>query len=51
MCDVVVVVVLLSPAMRVVVCVRFGLSTVCESENVFMMSMKSLCNWVCSCGG
>ena len=45
MCDVVVVVELPSPAVRVVVCVRVGLCTVCESENVFMMSMKSSCNW------
>ena len=44
-CDVVVVVVLPSPAVRVVVCVRVGLSTVCESANVFMMFMKSSCNW------
>ena len=44
-CDVVVVVGLPSPAVRVVVCVRVGLSTVCESENVLMMSMKLSCNW------
>ena len=44
-CDVVVVVVLPSPAVRVMVCVRVGLSTVCESEKVFMMFMKSTCNW------
>ena len=41
----VVVVELPSPAVRVVVCVRVGLSTVCESENVLMMSMKSSCSW------
>jgi len=33
------------PAGRVSVCVRVGWSTVCESENVLMMSMKVSCNW------
>ena len=34
-----------SPPGRVEFWVRVGLSTVCESENVLMMSMKSSCNW------
>ena len=34
-----------SPAGRVVICVRVGWSTVCESEKVFMMSMKVSCSW------
>ena len=33
------------PAGRVSVCVRVGLSTVCESEYVFMMSMNVSCKW------
>lgn len=33
------------PAGRMVICVCVGLSTVCESENVFMMSLKVSCNW------
>ena len=40
MCDVVE-----GPAGRVIVCVRVGQSTVCESENVFMMSMNVSCSW------
>ena len=43
MCDVVVGP--LSSPGRVKVCVRVGLSTVCESENVLMMSMKLSCSW------
>ena len=42
--DVIVVVELPSPAVRVVVCVRVGLSTVCESEKVLMVSMKLWCS-------
>ena len=34
-----------SPPGRVVVCVRVGLSTVCESENVLMIYMKVSCSW------
>ena len=44
-CEVVVVIGLPSPAVRVMVCVRVGLSTVCESEKVLMMSMKLSCSW------
>lgn len=34
-----------SPPGRVVVCVRAGLSNVCESENVLLISMKMSCSW------
>lgn len=34
-----------SPPGHRVVCVRVGWSTVCESENVLMMSMKVSCSW------
>ena len=44
-CEVVVVIGLPSPAVRVTVCVRVGLSTVCESENSLMVSMKCSCSW------
>ena len=34
-----------SPAGHAVICVRVDVSTVCESEKVFMMSMKVSCSW------
>lgn len=34
-----------SPAGSVMICIRVGLNTVCESENVFMMSIKAMCSW------